>query len=113
MHNNLDPNLPPGQQPHSVLISQTGEPRGSALTPFFSLLLLFFVLICDCVLLLCLCYVFPAPDSFCYKKFFQLCGLSSKTPKEIKDVFQILDEDNSGYIEESELKCVKQWQLDS
>ncbi|XP_022598299.1 parvalbumin, thymic CPV3-like [Seriola lalandi dorsalis] len=45
-----------------------------------------------------------APDSFCYKKFFQLCGLSSKTPKEVKDVFQILDEDNSGFIEESELK---------
>lgn len=45
-----------------------------------------------------------APDTFCYKKFFQLCGLSSKTPQEIKDVFQILDEDNSGYIEESELK---------
>ncbi|XP_071402287.1 parvalbumin 9 [Centroberyx affinis] len=45
-----------------------------------------------------------APDSFSYKKFFQLCGLSSKTPKEIKDVFQILDEDNSGYIEEAELK---------
>ncbi|KAJ0015788.1 hypothetical protein NQD34_014078 [Periophthalmus magnuspinnatus] len=45
-----------------------------------------------------------APDSFCYKKFFKLCGLSSKTPQEIKNVFQILDEDNSGYIEESELK---------
>ncbi|KAM6951461.1 parvalbumin 9 [Aplochiton taeniatus] len=45
-----------------------------------------------------------AADSFCYKKFFQLCGLSSKTPKEIKDVFSILDEDNSGYIEEAELK---------
>ncbi|KAM6897804.1 parvalbumin 9 isoform 1-T2 [Xenentodon cancila] len=45
-----------------------------------------------------------APDSFSYKKFFQLCGLSSKTPKEIRDVFQILDDDNSGYIEESELK---------
>uniref|UniRef100_A0A8C4F6J5 Parvalbumin n=1 Tax=Dicentrarchus labrax TaxID=13489 RepID=A0A8C4F6J5_DICLA len=45
-----------------------------------------------------------APDSFCYKKFFQLCGLSSKTPQEVKDVFQILDDDNSGYIEESELK---------
>lgn len=48
-----------------------------------------------------------APDTFCYKKFFKLCGLSSKTPKEVKDVFQILDEDNSGYIEHSELKCVK------
>ncbi|XP_058477215.1 parvalbumin 9 [Solea solea] len=45
-----------------------------------------------------------APDSFCHKKFFQLCGLSSKTAQEIKDVFQILDVDNSGYIEESELK---------
>lgn len=49
-----------------------------------------------------------APESFCYKRFFQLCGLSSKTPKEIQDVFHILDDDNSGYIEESELKCVKQ-----
>ncbi|XP_028331804.1 parvalbumin 9 [Gouania willdenowi] len=45
-----------------------------------------------------------APESFCYKKFFQLCGLSSKTPQEIKDVFSIIDVDNSGYIEESELK---------
>uniref|UniRef100_A0A8C6M481 Parvalbumin n=5 Tax=Nothobranchius TaxID=28779 RepID=A0A8C6M481_NOTFU len=45
-----------------------------------------------------------APNSFCHKKFFQLCGLSSKTPKEVRDVFQIIDEDNSGYIEESELK---------
>ncbi|XP_010727972.1 parvalbumin 9 [Larimichthys crocea] len=45
-----------------------------------------------------------APDTFCYKKFFELCGLSSKTPQEVKDVFQLLDDDNSGYIEESELK---------
>uniref|UniRef100_H3BVL6 Parvalbumin n=1 Tax=Tetraodon nigroviridis TaxID=99883 RepID=H3BVL6_TETNG len=45
-----------------------------------------------------------APESFCYKRFFQLCGLSSKTPKEIQDVFHILDDDDSGYIEESELK---------
>ncbi|XP_008436378.1 parvalbumin 9 [Poecilia reticulata] len=45
-----------------------------------------------------------APESFCHKKFFQLCGLSSKTPKEVRDVFQMLDEDNSGFIEESELK---------
>uniref|UniRef100_A0A1A8JIA5 Parvalbumin n=1 Tax=Nothobranchius kuhntae TaxID=321403 RepID=A0A1A8JIA5_NOTKU len=45
-----------------------------------------------------------APNSFCHKKFFQLCGLSSKTPKEVRDVFQIIDENNSGYIEESELK---------
>lgn len=52
-------------------------------------------------------FVFPAPDSFCYKRFFQLCGLSSKTLEEIKEVFQILDKDKSGYIEESELKFVK------
>ncbi|KAK2876591.1 hypothetical protein Q8A67_020687 [Cirrhinus molitorella] len=45
-----------------------------------------------------------APDSFCYKKFFQLCGLSQKTPQEVKDVFRIIDEDNSGFIEEAELK---------
>ncbi|TNN04069.1 hypothetical protein fugu_001098 [Takifugu bimaculatus] len=44
-----------------------------------------------------------APESFCYKRFFQLCGLSSKTPKEIQDVFHILDDDDSGYFEESEL----------
>ncbi|XP_076008205.1 parvalbumin 9 [Genypterus blacodes] len=45
-----------------------------------------------------------APDTFSYKKFFQLCGLSSKTSKEVRDVFQMLDDDNSGYIEESEMK---------
>ncbi|KAG7260544.1 hypothetical protein CRUP_024736 [Coryphaenoides rupestris] len=44
------------------------------------------------------------PDSFCYKKFFKLCGLSSKTPQEVKDVFKILDDDDSGFIEEAELK---------
>ncbi|XP_055746200.1 parvalbumin 9 isoform X1 [Salvelinus fontinalis] len=47
---------------------------------------------------------FQAPDSFSFKKFSQLCGLTSKSPKEVKDVFQILDDDNSGFIEESELK---------
>lgn len=45
-----------------------------------------------------------APDSFSFKKFSQLCGLTSKSPKEVKDVFQILDDDNSGFLEESELK---------
>ncbi|XP_008313331.1 parvalbumin 9 [Cynoglossus semilaevis] len=45
-----------------------------------------------------------APDSFSHTKFFAACGLSSKTPKEIKDVFHILDEDKSGFIEEAELK---------
>ncbi|XP_061666223.1 parvalbumin 9 [Syngnathoides biaculeatus] len=45
-----------------------------------------------------------APDSFCYKKFFAQCGLSAKTPEEVQNVFRILDEDNSGFLEESELK---------
>uniref|UniRef100_A0A4W4F5I9 Parvalbumin n=1 Tax=Electrophorus electricus TaxID=8005 RepID=A0A4W4F5I9_ELEEL len=45
-----------------------------------------------------------APESFCCKKFFQLCGLSQKSPKEVKDVFRILDDDHSGFIEEAELK---------
>ncbi|KAJ8363844.1 hypothetical protein SKAU_G00126750 [Synaphobranchus kaupii] len=45
-----------------------------------------------------------APDSFSYKKFFQLCGLTKKSPQEIKDVFRILDNDGSGFIEEEELK---------
>uniref|UniRef100_A0A9J7ZJI4 Parvalbumin n=1 Tax=Cyprinus carpio carpio TaxID=630221 RepID=A0A9J7ZJI4_CYPCA len=45
-----------------------------------------------------------APDSFCYKKFFQLCGLSQKSPQEVKDVFRIIDDDDSGFIEEAELK---------
>lgn len=63
---------------------------------------------CGCSFLLHFCDMFPAPESFCYKRFFQLCGLSSKTPKEIQEVFHILDDDDSGYFEESELKCVKQ-----
>ncbi|KAJ8283965.1 hypothetical protein COCON_G00028150 [Conger conger] len=45
-----------------------------------------------------------APESFSYKKFFELCGLSKKSPQEVKDVFRILDSDGSGFIEEEELK---------
>ncbi|XP_034781989.1 parvalbumin 8 [Acipenser ruthenus] len=45
-----------------------------------------------------------APDSFSPKKFFQLCGLRKKTPKEVTEVFYILDNDQSGFIEEDELK---------
>lgn len=49
--------------------------------------------------------LFPsAPDSFCPKKFFQMCGLSNKSSQDIKKVFAILDNDGSGYIEEEELK---------
>ncbi|XP_008286257.1 parvalbumin 8 isoform X1 [Stegastes partitus] len=45
-----------------------------------------------------------AQDSFCPKKFFQMCGLSKKSPQDVKKVFGILDNDGSGFIEEEELK---------
>ncbi|XP_077413209.1 parvalbumin 8 [Vanacampus margaritifer] len=45
-----------------------------------------------------------APESFCPKKFFQVCGLAKKSPQDVKKVFSILDNDGSGYIEEEELK---------
>ncbi|XP_056463038.1 parvalbumin 8 isoform X1 [Gadus chalcogrammus] len=45
-----------------------------------------------------------APDSFCPKKFFQICGLSKKSPAEVKKAFAIMDNDASGFIEEEELK---------
>ncbi len=48
--------------------------------------------------------ILPAPDSFNPKKFFQLCGLTKKSPQEVKNVFNILDNDASGFIEEEELK---------
>lgn len=48
----------------------------------------------------------PVPDSFCPKKFFQVCGLIKKSPQEVKKVFSILDNDGSGFIEEEELKWV-------
>uniref|UniRef100_A0A9J8BM13 Parvalbumin n=2 Tax=Cyprinus carpio TaxID=7962 RepID=A0A9J8BM13_CYPCA len=53
----------------------------------------------DCALKDC-----QAPDSFNPKKFFQLCGLTKKSPQEVKNVFNILDNDASGFIEEEELK---------
>ncbi|KAK1799445.1 hypothetical protein P4O66_007670 [Electrophorus voltai] len=45
-----------------------------------------------------------APESFNHRKFFQICGLSKKTPEEVKNVFEIIDEDGSGSIDEDELK---------
>ncbi|XP_017280785.1 parvalbumin, thymic CPV3-like [Kryptolebias marmoratus] len=45
-----------------------------------------------------------APDSFCANKFFQISGLSKKSPQDVKKVFEILDNNASGYIEEEELK---------
>lgn len=46
----------------------------------------------------------PAADSFDYKKFFKACGLASKTAEDVKKAFAIIDQDNSGFIEEEELK---------
>ncbi|KAM4024219.1 parvalbumin beta-like isoform 1-T2 [Anomaloglossus baeobatrachus] len=45
-----------------------------------------------------------AKDSFNYKAFFAKSGLSSKSQAEVKKVFEILDQDKSGFIEEDELK---------
>ncbi|KAG9483824.1 parvalbumin alpha [Eleutherodactylus coqui] len=44
-----------------------------------------------------------AAESFDHKKFFQMCGLKGKSKDEWKKVFQILDQDASGFIEEEEL----------
>nr|XP_057905872.1 parvalbumin 8 [Doryrhamphus excisus] len=49
-----------------------------------------------------------APDSFCPKKFFQDCGLTKKSPQDVRKVFGVLDNDGSGYIEEDELKFILQ-----
>ncbi|KAM9462859.1 parvalbumin 9 [Clarias gariepinus] len=45
-----------------------------------------------------------APESFSTKRFFQLIGLTKKSPEEIREVFRLLDDNNSGFIEEQELK---------
>ncbi|XP_072275057.1 parvalbumin beta [Pyxicephalus adspersus] len=44
-----------------------------------------------------------AEGSFNYKSFFQKVGLAGKSPDDAKKVFEILDRDKSGYIEEEEL----------
>ncbi|CAJ0956471.1 unnamed protein product [Ranitomeya imitator] len=46
-----------------------------------------------------------ADNSFQYKTFFQKVGLSSKSADQVKKVFEILDRDCSGYIEETSLHC--------
>lgn len=45
-----------------------------------------------------------AADSFNYKTFFKACGLSAKSEADVKKAFLIIDQDNSGFIEEEELK---------
>ncbi|XP_068606431.1 parvalbumin 8 [Brachionichthys hirsutus] len=49
-----------------------------------------------------------APESFCPKKFFKMCGLANKSPQDVKKVFAILDNDENGFIEEEELKLFLQ-----
>lgn len=48
--------------------------------------------------------LFSAPDSFSPKKFFQISGMSKKSSSQLKEIFRILDNDQSGFIEEDELK---------
>ncbi|KAM9305953.1 parvalbumin, thymic CPV3-like [Gastrophryne carolinensis] len=45
-----------------------------------------------------------APDTFNHKKFFQTSGLTKKPASQVKEVFGILDNDQSGFIEKNELR---------
>ncbi|KAK7174246.1 hypothetical protein R3I93_001446 [Phoxinus phoxinus] len=49
-----------------------------------------------------------AADSFDYKSFFAKVGLSAKSSDDVKKAFFIIDQDNSGFIEEEELKLFLQ-----
>ncbi|XP_043398733.1 parvalbumin alpha isoform X2 [Chelonia mydas] len=49
---------------------------------------------------------FSVAESFCHKKFFEIVGLKKKSQEDVKKVFHILDKDQSGFIEEDELKFV-------
>ncbi|NP_001279781.1 parvalbumin, thymic-like [Callorhinchus milii] len=47
---------------------------------------------------------FSAPDSLNLKKFFEASGLSRKSADEVAKVFEIMDQDNNGFIEKEEIK---------
>uniref|UniRef100_A0A3Q2ZAG0 Parvalbumin n=1 Tax=Hippocampus comes TaxID=109280 RepID=A0A3Q2ZAG0_HIPCM len=57
---------------------------------------------------LCFGVCFAAPESFNFKTFFKVSGLASKSPDDVKKAFRIIDQDNSGFIEEEELKLFLQ-----
>uniref|UniRef100_A0A8C6TB03 Parvalbumin n=1 Tax=Neogobius melanostomus TaxID=47308 RepID=A0A8C6TB03_9GOBI len=52
------------------------------------------------------CVSEPVAESFDVKKFFEIVGLKYKSAEDVKKVFKVLDADNSGFIEEEELKFV-------
>ncbi|KAF3852896.1 hypothetical protein F7725_006251, partial [Dissostichus mawsoni] len=45
-------------------------------------------------------------ETFDPKKFFELVGMKAMSAENVKKVFQVLDVDGSGFIEEEELKFV-------
>uniref|UniRef100_A0A3B3CC05 Parvalbumin n=2 Tax=Oryzias melastigma TaxID=30732 RepID=A0A3B3CC05_ORYME len=47
-----------------------------------------------------------AAETFNPKKFFEMIGMRAMTAENVKKVFQVLDVDGSGFIEEEELKFV-------
>uniref|UniRef100_A0A3P8UGL2 Parvalbumin n=1 Tax=Cynoglossus semilaevis TaxID=244447 RepID=A0A3P8UGL2_CYNSE len=49
-----------------------------------------------------------AADSFKFKDFFQKVGLHGKSNDALKEAFQVIDQDGSGYVEEEELKLFLQ-----
>nr|BBH84736.1 parvalbumin [Arctoscopus japonicus] len=49
-----------------------------------------------------------AADSFKHKEFFSKIGLSAKSAADIINAFKVIDQDQSGFIEEEELKLFLQ-----
>ncbi|XP_028306530.1 parvalbumin-7-like isoform X2 [Gouania willdenowi] len=45
-------------------------------------------------------------ETFSHRKFFELVGMTAMSAENVKKVFQVLDVDGSGFIEEGELKFV-------
>lgn len=43
-------------------------------------------------------------ETFDHRKFFEMVGMRAMSAENVKKVFQVLDVDGSGFIEEEELK---------